>query len=153
MPTATPTEAVSLAPVIEAPETGDVVSPGPVVVSGSAPSSAQIEIQDAEAGVSLGNVPVAADGAWQITVTVDGTETVTLVAVGTGPDGVQSASDPVTITLAPPIQPNTGVLLGDDPEETGRTFTALVALLLVASGFGAIVAGRLLYFMAKSRSR
>jgi hypothetical protein len=60
-------------------------------------------------------------------------------------------SDPVMITLAPPVQPDTGGDLAADPDETGRAFTALLALLLSAGGFSAFFAGRMLYILAKDR--
>jgi hypothetical protein len=68
-----------------------------------------------------------------------------------GPGNFSLASDPVTITLALSVPPNTGQ--GDNPQETGRTFTALLALLLSAGGFSAYFAGRLIYMLAQDRMK
>lgn len=123
------------------------------MVSGSAPPGTHIEIRNTGAGLSLGSVTTAADGTWQITVQISGTGIVTLLAVLREADSSGFASDLVTITVALPVQPNTGIILTGDPKDSGRTFTALVALLLVVGGFGAIVAGRLIYLVAKHRAR
>jgi hypothetical protein len=111
-----------------------------------------VEVENAGAGVTLAEVTAALDGSWQATITLHGAGRVTLRAVVRGSDGVEYPSDTVMITLAPPVQPNTGGTLESDPGEAGRTFTALVALLLTAGGFSAIFAGRLLYLITKNRT-
>jgi len=99
----------------------------------------------------LAAVPVAPDGTWETSIVLQGAGKQTLVAATTAADGTRLLSDPVQITLAPPVQPQTGSHLKGDPDETGRTFTALLALLLAAGGFSAYFAGRLLYLAAHDR--
>ena len=53
--------------------------------------------------------------------------------------------------MAPAVQPQSGGILTNDPDDTGRAFTALLALLLAAGGFSAYFAGRLLYMLAHDR--
>jgi len=86
-------------------------------------------------------------------VELHGGESVTLIAAAPGPDGSTLVSDPVTITLAPPLPPVTGGTRTGDPDDTGRAFTALLALLLSAGGFSAYFAGRLLFLVTKDRLR
>jgi hypothetical protein len=100
-------------------------------------------------GILVATIPTQADGIWQGMIVLEGTGEVTLVASAPGSDGTSLQSDPVTITLAPPVQPQTGG--ADDPKETGRTFTVLLALLLAAGGFSTYFAGRLVFMLAKDR--
>jgi hypothetical protein len=123
------------------------------VVSGTAPPDAVVEVQNVESGAVLGSVSAADDGAWQITVQLRGEGTIILAAAVPGDGGLTSTSDPVMIILAPPVQPSTGAKLDADPDETGRAFTALVALLLAAGGFSLYFAGRLVYMVAKDRTK
>ncbi len=76
------------------------------------------------------------------------------MAVVTEPDGAALESDVIRITIAPPVQPDTGTTLtAADPAETGRALMALLALLLVAGGFCLFFAGRLLVMLARDRLR
>ncbi|MBI5961258.1 MAG: hypothetical protein HY866_21145 [Chloroflexi bacterium] len=99
----------------------------------------------------MATVPTSADGEWQIVIELQGTEPITLLAVVTDPDGLVLTSEPVTLILAPPVHPNTGMDRVVDSDQTGRAFTALLALLLVAGGFSTFFAGRLIYLLAKDR--
>jgi hypothetical protein len=90
---------------------------------------------------------------WQVVVDLEGEGPVTLVAVAPDPNGFDLLSEPVVITLAPPVQPNTGGVRTADPRQTGRAFTALLALLLSAGGFSIYIAGRLIYMVARDRAK
>lgn len=134
-------------PRIDRPRTGAVFSAGNLLVSGTAYPGTSIEIYATESGRTLGTAAAAADGSWQMTVWLAGQGQVTLVAAGAG-----LRSDPVVVTLAPPVQPESGItLVSATPEETSRTITALVALLLVAVGFSIFFAGRVLITLARNR--
>lgn len=136
-------------PVIHAPASGETYSPGSIPVRGSGPPGVTIEIRNQATGSLLASVQVAADNLWQAEIELHDHGQVVLVAVV--PDGDPLISDPVTITIAPPVQPNTGSSPNSD--EAGRTFTALLALLLSAGGFSAYFAGRLLYLLAQDRMK
>lgn len=84
-------------------------------------------------------------------VELHGEGPVTLVAAAPGPNGSTLISDPVEITLASTVPPNTGGAQTSDPGQTGRAFTALLALLLSAGGFSAYFAGRLLFLVTRDR--
>lgn len=134
-------------PRIDRPQTGAVFSTGNVLVSGTAYPGTSIEVYATESGRTLGTAAAAADGSWQMTVRLTGQGQVTLIAAGGG-----LRSDPVVVTLAPPVQPESGItLVSATPEETSRTIIALVALLFVAVGFSAYFAGRVLIILARSR--
>jgi len=144
-------ELVAPRPRITAPAPGSVFSPGPVTVRGIAQPGVTVTLRDRDGGQVLATVIVPADGAWQASVTLAGDGEIALVAEVPGPDGTTLASDPVVVRLAPPVQPQSGGILTDDPDDTGRAFTALLALLLAAGGFSAYFAGRLLYMLAHDR--
>jgi hypothetical protein len=149
VPTATLTLTPELIvrPQINAPASGEVYAPGSIPVRGRAQPGALVDIfRD---GILVATIPAQADGIWQGMIVLEGTGEVTLVASALGPDGTSLQSDAVTITLAPPVQPQTGG--ADDPKETGRTFTVLLALLLAAGGFSTYFAGRLVFMLAKDR--
>jgi hypothetical protein len=147
------TELVAPRPRIDAPASGEVYSPGTITVRGIAPPGVLVQVKDGDTGADLAAIQASAGGVWQVDVTLQHEGRVTLVAVTTGPENLFLESDPVTITLAPQVQPNTGGTLGADPDETGRAFSALVALLLSAGGFSTYFAGRLLYMLARDRMR
>jgi hypothetical protein len=132
---------------------GAVFSPGPVVVSGTAAPGAEVQVKNLETDDVLAAVVAADTGAWQATIQFPNEGTIILIAVVPQNEGLTLTSDPVMITLAPPVQPSTGVTLTGDPHETGRAFTALVALLLAAGGFSTYIAGRLIFMLAKDRIR
>lgn len=134
-------------PVIHSPASGETYSPGSIPIWGAAPPGVTLEIQNQNTASVLASVQASSDGTWQTFIELLNVGQVSLVAVV--PNGV--VSDPVTITIAPPVQPNTGS--GPDSDETGRTFTALLALLLSAGGFSAYFAGRLLYLLAHDRMK
>lgn len=121
------------------------------MVAGSALPGAVIEIQNAESGMVWAAVLASDSGEWQTEIELSGTGPVTLQAVMTDAAGSTAASDPVTVILAPAVHPNTGNNQITDPDQAGRTFTALLALLLVAGGFSTFFAGRLIYVLAKDR--
>ncbi len=152
-PSPAPSDLPVPAPHIDSPAAGDVFSPGPVTFSGTGVPGTTIEIQDQESGETLGTVTAADDGAWQVTIPLQGDGPMTIVAADTGTPGLTVTSDPVMITLAPAVQPATGASLNRDPDDSGRAFTALVALLLSAGGFSLYFAGRLIVLVASDRSR
>jgi hypothetical protein len=124
-----------------------------VVVGGTAAPGAEVQVKDLETGEVLAEVVSTDTGAWQTTIQFADEGTVVLVAAIPQNGGLTLTSDPVMITVAPPVQPSTGMTLTGDPHETGRAFTALVALLLAAGGFSTYFAGRLIYMLAKDRTR
>jgi hypothetical protein len=130
-----------------------VFSPGSVVVGGTAAPGAEIQVTDLETGEVLAVVSAADSGVWQTTIQLPTEGTVIIVAAAPQNEGLTLTSDPVMITLAPPVQPSTGMTLTGDPHDTGRAFTALVALLLAAGGFSTYFAGRLIFMLAKDRTR
>lgn len=144
-------ELIAPRPRITAPASGDIFSPGPVVVQGIAQPGVAVTVRDRDRRQVLATVTAPADGVWQVSVALAGQGEIALVAEAPGPDGAPLASDPVVIRLAPPVQPESGGILTDDPDATGRAFTALLALLLAAGGFSAYFAGRLLYMLAHDR--
>jgi hypothetical protein len=130
-----------------------VFSPGPVVISGTAAPGAEIQVKNLETDEVLAVVSAADTGAWQTTIQFSTEGTVTVIATASQNEGLTLTSDPIMITLAPPVQPSTGMTVTGDPHETGRAFTALVALLLAAGGFSTYFAGRLIFMLAKDRTR
>jgi hypothetical protein len=150
-PTTAQTELVAPRPRIDAPASGEVYSPGALTVRGVAQPGVTVQVQSQ--GNTLASADVTATGTWQVVIRLTGEGTVTLIAVAPGPDSSSLSSDPVTITIAPPVQPDTGGVLTENPEDTGRAFTALVALLLAAGGFSLYFAGRLIYLLAHDRLR
>lgn len=140
-------------PRIDAPKPGAVVVPGTVSVMGVAEPGTTVIVQDAQTGVEIVSAVVAGDGNWSANAILNDAGTVTLIAVVAAPGGSALSSAPVVITVAPPLHSNTGaVLQTTDADETGRTFTALLALLLVAGGFSIVIAGRVLILWARDRS-
>lgn len=150
-PAAIQTEFIVPRPHIDAPASGEVFAPGVITVSGLAQPGLVVDVVRQEADIVLNSAVPSAEGMWQVTVMLRGEGPVTLVASAVGPDGSTQDSDPVMITLAPPVQPDTGVTLSGNPGDTGRAFTALIALLLSAGGFSAYFAGRLLVMLAGDR--
>jgi hypothetical protein len=106
-----------------------------------------IEIRDTNSGAVLATAQVSGAGAWQAGLELRRAGAVAFVAAAPG----DQVSEPVTITIAPPAQPVSGGELTGDSDETGRAFTALLALLLMAGGVCVYFAGRLLYMTAKDR--
>ncbi|MBN1966285.1 MAG: hypothetical protein JW910_16675, partial [Anaerolineae bacterium] len=152
-PAVIPVELVALVPRIDSPAAGEVVSPGMVVVRGIAQPGAQVQVRNEGARTVLTTVQASDSGEWQAAIELYGEGKVTLAAAAPGPDGTLLVSETVMITLAPPVQPNTGGTTLTDPEDAGRAFTALLALLLSAGGFSAYFAGRLLYMLAHDRMK
>ncbi len=141
------------APHIDDPPSGAVYSPGALTLRGRAAAGVQVLVLDAHTGAVLGQGLADSSGLWAVTVTLSGEGARDLVAAVTV-DGTRYISDAVRITLAPPLQPATGgVLTSTDPEASGRAFTALLALLLVAGGFSVFFAGRLVYLVTRGRKR
>lgn len=140
-------------PRIDAPAFGEIFSPGPIPVRGVAQPGVMVDVQNEGSGLVLTSTQAGPDGTWQTTITLYDEARITLQAVTTGPDGSRLVSDPVRITIAPPIQPNTGGDLSPDPEKAGHAFATLVALLLAAGGFSTYFAGRLIYMLARDRMR
>ncbi|NDJ76644.1 MAG: hypothetical protein GYB65_10330 [Chloroflexi bacterium] len=146
-------ELVAPRPRIDAPAHGEVYSPGMVGMAGVAQPGNSVEIRDAADAV-LATVPVSENGTWQANVNLLDEGETTLLAAVVDEDGVAQLSDPVTITLAPPVQPDTGgVLTTATDNSRGRAFTGLLALLSSAGGFSAYFAGRVLYLLAFERRK
>lgn len=153
---ATPRSATAVAdaqqPSIDRPRLDAVYSPGPVTFGGRTQPDSQITLYDAASGAVLGAAEAAANGDWQTTITLPDPGEYTVVAESTTPDDQVRESRPVTITIAPAVAPDTGApLIVSDPDATGRTFTVLLALLLLAGGFSVVLAGRLLLMLAHDR--
>ncbi len=143
----------SVRPRIDVPGPDTVVAPGAVSVSGVAQPGAVVTVQNAQTGVEFAVVNVSGDGSWSTSVTLSDAGAVTLIAVVAAPNGSALSSAPVVITVAPLLHSDTGAVLQTaDADETGRTFTALLALLLVAGGFSIMIAGRVLMLWARDRS-
>ena len=152
-PAITTTRLVAPRPRIDAPAPGEVYSPGSIPVRGLAAPGVTVDVQLSASGASLGTAQASEQGVWQAAITLDDTGQFTLRASSGGPDGAPRVSDPVTITIAPPVQPDTGANLLLDPDDKGRAYTALVALLLASGGFSTYFAGRLIYTLARDRLR
>lgn len=129
------------------PADGDAVVAGVISVRGRSPSDADIQLINGEDGVVLAEGTSSVDGQWLVDITIEEAGDVTLIAQLADDSTLQS--DPITITVAPIVQPRTGIDLTPDPEnEQGAIFTAFIALLITTTGFTLIFAGRLLYSMA-----
>lgn len=150
-PTHTPMIVLGEAPQIITPATGAAYSPGTVTVSGSAPPGVVIQLEVTGTQNVSYPINVDEDGAWQANIIITETGTSTLSATYTTTNGTTATSEPVVLTIAPSVNPDTGANVATDPTEAGRTFTALVALLLVAGGFSTFFAGRLIYMVARNR--
>ena len=142
--------AVAAAPVIAVPVSGDIVLPGPLAAMGSGQPGATIRLENQTAGTVLGSTTIATSGQWQVRAAMAGEGEQVLLAVMITADGQISQSAPVTVILAQPVHPQTGMDLSRDGE-AGRAFAALVALLLAAGGFATYFAGRLVYMLALDR--
>lgn len=143
----------SIRPRIDAPSPGTVVAPGVVTVSGVAQARTTVTIQHAQTGAVYATVAVPDSERWTATITLNGEGDVPLVAIVAAANGSALSSASLMVTVAPPLQSDTGAVLETtDADETGRTFTALLALLLVAGGFSIIIAGRVLTLWARDRS-
>ncbi len=114
-----------------------------------APPGALITVRDSESGAVLGVTQAAAAGDWETRIAARDEGPLVLIAVATAPDGTARISTPVTITLAPPVQPASGSTLPSDARRAGRLFTTLLGILLLAGGFSTVVAGRLLLRLAR----
>lgn len=136
-------------PRIDAPASGEVRAPGMLTVRGMAPPGALVTVRAEESRETLGVTQAAAGGVWQTQIAVAGEGPLVLIAVATAPDGTTRTSAPVTITLAPAVQPVSGSALSPDARRAGRLFTTLLAVLLLAGGFSAWMAGRLLIRLAR----
>ncbi len=133
---------------------GSIAAPGALLVQGVALPSVTVVLRDLASGAILATVQTGPSGDWQVTLNLNTPGTFTLVAEAPGANGQTLRSDPVRITLAPSVQPETGGLLVlANPRETGRTFTALLALLFVAGGFSTFFAGRVLIMLARDHLR
>jgi hypothetical protein len=110
---------------------------------------ALITVRDGESGAVLGVAQAAVAGDWETRIAAADEGPLVLIAVATAPDGTTRISSPVTITLAPPVQPASGSALLPDARRAGRLFTTLLGILLLAGGFSAFVAGRLLLRLAR----
>lgn len=149
-PSATPAPlAGSAEPRIDAPASGEVHAPGTLTVRGMASPGALITVRDGESGAVLGVAQAAVAGDWETRIAAADEGPLVLIAVATAPDGTTRISSPVTITLAPPVQPASGSALLPDARRAGRLFTTLLGILLLAGGFSAFVAGRLLLRLAR----
>jgi hypothetical protein len=122
-----------------------------IAVSGTAAPGTLVQIQEIGSDTVLASASTSAEGDWQAFIDWPTAGPITLIAVVTNADGTVLTSDPVILILAPPVHPNTGADRQPNREQVGRTFTALLALLLVAGGFSIFFAGRLLYVLAKDR--
>lgn len=146
LPSETPTIET---PVIEiqSPADGDVVMIGLISIRGSGLANTEIQLVNSESGEVLGESTASAGGQWSVNITIEEAGDIVLIAQQTDDPTIQSQA--VTITIAPTVQPRTGIDLTPDPEnERGAAFTALLALLITAVGFTLIYAGRLLYAIA-----
>jgi len=144
------TELVAPRPEINSPASGDVFSPGVAIpVNGTAQPGTTVEIRNEGAGTVIATAPVTASGRWETTIVLYGAGKVTISAAAVGAANSSDPSDPVTITLAPPVHPDTGG--SADSHKAGQTFTVLLALLLAAGGFSMYFAGRLVYTLAQDR--
>jgi hypothetical protein len=130
---------------------GEVYSPGALTVTGTAEPGVLVAVRNQGSGIVLAQAVASDRGTWDAVVELRGEGPLTLVASALGPDGSTLISDPVEITLASTVPPNTGSAQASDPGQTGRAFTALLALLLSAGGFSAYFAGRLLFLVTKDR--
>ncbi len=149
-PSVTPAPlAGSAEPRIDAPAPGEVRAPGTLTVRGMASPGALITVRDGESGAVLGVAQAAAAGNWETRIAVADEGPLVLLAIATAPDGATRISSPVTITLAPPVQPASGSALLPDTRRAGRLFTTLLSMLLLAGGFSALAAGRLLLRLAR----
>ncbi|MBP8973532.1 MAG: hypothetical protein KBH93_06615, partial [Anaerolineae bacterium] len=140
-------------PRIDAPASGEVRAPGPLVARGVAAPGATVVVREQTTGAALAVTQASAEGAWTAQFSVARAGALTLVASAPGPDGLIRISEPVTITLAPPVQPVSGGMLLPDAQRAGRLFTVLLAVLLVAGGGSAFVAGRLLVMLVCDHRR
>jgi hypothetical protein len=132
---------------IQTPANGDVVMAGPISIRGRGPANADIQVVDVATGGVLAETSSGNGGQWVVDITIEEAKDVVLIAQLTDDPTIQSPS--ITITVAPIVQPRTGVDLTPNPEnERGAAFTALLALLITAVGFTLIYAGRLLYAIA-----
>lgn len=138
-------------PRIDVPAPGEVRSPGALVVRGLAQPGATVTVHDARSGGVLGEVLASGQGTWQVVVNVTRTGPLVLEADAPGVDGTIGVSDPVTLTVAPAVQPVSGGNTLLDPDRAGRTFTVLLALLFVVGGFCTYFAGRVLLMVARDR--
>lgn len=140
-------------PRIDAPASGEVRAPGPLVARGVAAPDATVVVREQAGGAALAITQASAGGVWTAQFSVARTGPLTLVASASGPDGQIYISDPVTIALAPPVQPISGGMLLPDAQRAGRLFTMLLAVLFVAGGGSAFFAGRLLILLARDHRR
>ena len=140
-------------PRIDAPASGEVRAPGPLVARGVAAPGATVVVREQPTGAALAVTQASAEGAWTAQFSVARAGPLTLVASAPGLDGLIRISEPVTITLAPPVQPVSGGMLLPDAQRAGRLFTVLLAVLLVAGGGSAFFAGRLLVLLARDHRR
>ncbi len=142
--------AVAAAPVISVPVSGDIVLPGPLVAMGFGQPGATIRLENQTEGTVLGSTTIAESGQWQVRAAMAGEGEQVLAAVMIATDGQITESATVTVILAQPVHPQTGMDFSRHGE-AGRAFAALVALLLAAGGFATYFAGRLVYMLAQDR--
>jgi hypothetical protein len=115
-----------------------------VEIQGRGPQQIAIEIVDST-GRIRGEATTNAGGEWVARVALDTAGEVTIRARRAA--APSERSEPVTITVAPVVQPETGIAPAPENEQ-GATVTALLAILLTALGIALIFAGRLLYNLA-----
>lgn len=124
---------------------------GMLTVRGMAPPGALVSVRDEQSGTVLGVAQAGTGGEWQVQIVVSAEGPLALRAISTAPDGTTRTSAPVTVVLAPAVQPASGSALLPEARRAGRLFTILVGVLLLAGGFSAFVAGRLLVRLARDR--
>ena len=145
-PTATATDSRH-APEILSPNDGDVQQAGIILIQGNADPNTEIQLVTTDSE-NLAIASVTNAGNWSVELEIETAETLTIFAEYT--DDANLSSNIITITIAPIIQPETGIVLIAEPEnERGAIFTALIAILMTAVGVMLIYAGRTLYILSQ----
>ncbi|NJL94085.1 MAG: hypothetical protein HC915_10325 [Anaerolineae bacterium] len=144
-PSPTPTESPSPTPTVPfailQPRNGQTVSPGSVVIQGTAPLGSRVEVLSDN--TLLGSSETATDGTWRLVLRLPepGRQLLEVRAVGSAT--VSPPTQQLTLNVAETLSPVTGgASSGNDPSQGGRIWGALLALLLVAGGFSLVFAGR-----------
>jgi hypothetical protein len=136
-----------IAPRIISPEDGEVLQTGDVRLIGTAAVGAELEIVDSEGNV-LSTVMVDDDQRWSLSIPLNQPGEIALQVRDTArPD---RPSPVVRLTLAPPIQPETGIQLFEENGDTqGILYTLMLALVSISLGSALIFAGRILYALSR----
>jgi hypothetical protein len=117
-----------------------------VPISGRGAANVEIQLVS-PTGQILATTTTNATGRWSVDLNLDVADTVTVIAQVANRSDLQS--DPVVLTVAPMVQPRTGVAPTPEPEnERGAAYTALIALVVTSLGVALIYAGRMLYSLA-----